>query len=40
MVKIGKTSDNVTEILSGIVANDAVIIEGVNSISDGMKLNF
>jgi len=40
MVKLGKSSDNVTEILSGLSVNDAVVTEGVNSISDGMKLNF
>ncbi len=40
VVKIGKSSDNVTEILSGLSANDVVVTEGVNTISDGMKLNF
>ena len=40
LVKIGKSSDNVTEILSGIAPNDVIVTEGVNSISDGMKLNF
>ena len=40
MVTIGKSSDNVTEILSGLSANDIIIIEGVNTISEGMKLNF
>ena len=40
LVKVGKSSDNVTEILSGLTANDIIITEGVNSIADGMKLNF
>jgi len=40
MVTIGKSSDNVTEILSGLVANDVIVTEGVNTISEGMKLNF
>lgn len=40
LVKVGKSSDNVTEILSGLSANDVIVTEGVNTISDGMKLNF
>lgn len=40
IVKVGKSSDNVTEILSGITANEIIVTEGVNSISEGMKLNF
>lgn len=40
VVKTGKSSDNVTEILSGLAANDVIITEGANSIADGMKLNF
>jgi len=40
LVKVGKSSDNVTEILSGLSANDIIVTEGVNSISEGMKLNF
>ena len=40
IVKLGQSSDNVTEILSGLSANDSIVTEGVNSISDGMKLNF
>jgi len=40
LVKIGKSSDNVTEIISGLSANDIIVTEGVNSIADGMKLNF
>jgi membrane fusion protein, multidrug efflux system len=40
LVKVGKSSDNVTEIVSGLSANDIIVTEGVNSISDGMKLNF
>jgi RND family efflux transporter MFP subunit len=40
LVKTGKSSDNVTEIVSGLSANDVIVTEGVNSIADGMKLNF
>ncbi|BDB52437.1 efflux RND transporter periplasmic adaptor subunit [Flavobacterium ammonificans] len=40
MVTTGKSSDNVTEIISGLSANDIIVIEGVNTISEGMKLNF
>lgn len=40
LVKIGKSSDNVTEILSGIAAKDVIVTEGMNTISEGMKLNF
>ena len=40
IVTVGKSSDNVTEILSGLSANDLIVTEGVNTISEGMKLNF
>ena len=40
IVEVGKSSDNVTEIKSGLSANDIIVVEGVNSISNGMKLNF
>lgn len=40
IVNVGKSSNNVTEILSGLSANDVIVTEGVNTISDGMKLNF
>lgn len=40
VVTVGKSSDNVSEILSGLSANDVIVTEGVNTISDGMKLNF
>jgi membrane fusion protein, multidrug efflux system len=40
VVTVGKSSDNVTEILNGLSANDVVVTEGVNTISEGMKLNF
>lgn len=40
LVKAGKSSDNVTEILSGLTANDVIVTEGANTIADGMKLNF
>jgi RND family efflux transporter MFP subunit len=40
IVETGKSSDNVTEIISGLSANEIIVIEGVNTISNGMKLNF
>jgi RND family efflux transporter MFP subunit len=40
LVKVGKSSDNVTEIVSGLSTNEIIVTEGVNSIADGMKLNF
>lgn len=40
IVKIGQSSNNVTEILSGLNAKDRVVTEGANTVSEGMKLNF
>jgi multidrug efflux pump subunit AcrA (membrane-fusion protein) len=40
VVKLGQSSNNVTEILSGLSNNDVIVTEGMNTISDGMKLNF
>lgn len=40
LVEVGQSSDNVTEITSGLSANDMIVTEGVNTISEGMKLNF
>ncbi len=40
LVTLGKSSDNVTEILSGLTANDVIVSEGANTISEGMKLVF
>jgi len=40
IVTLGQSSDNVTEILSGLSAEDIIVTEGVNAISEGMKLNF
>jgi membrane fusion protein, multidrug efflux system len=40
IVKLGQSSDNVTEILSGLSANDIIVTEGANAVSEGMKLNF
>lgn len=40
IVTLGQSSDNVTEILSGLSNNDIIVTEGANTISDGMKLNF
>lgn len=40
LVKTGKSSDNVTEILSGLSKADVIVTEGANAISQGMKLTF
>jgi RND family efflux transporter MFP subunit len=40
IVKVGKTSDNFTEILSGLEPKTIVVGDGVKTISEGMKLNF
>lgn len=40
IVKTGQSAGNVTEILSGLSANDLIVTEGANAISEGMKLNF
>lgn len=40
IVKAGKSSNNVTEILSGLSEDDKIVTEGVNTISEGMELNF
>lgn len=40
MVKVGKTSDNFTEILGGLEPKTMVVGDGVKTVSEGMKLNF
>jgi len=40
IVKVGKTSENFTEILGGLDPKTVVVSDGVNTVSDGMKLNF
>lgn len=40
IVKVGKTSDNFTEILSGLEPKIMVVGDGVKTVSEGMKLNF
>lgn len=40
IVKTGQSSDNVTEILNGLDSDAIIVTEGMNTISDGMKLNF
>ena len=40
MIKTGQTSDNVTEVLSGLSSGDLLITEGVNNVSEGMTVNF
>lgn len=40
IVKTGKTSKSMTEIIQGLSANMVIVTDGVNTISDGMKVNF
>ena len=40
IVSVGKTSENFTEIIGGLDANMTIVSEGVNTVSEGMKLNF
>ena len=40
IVKVGKTSDNYTEILSGLEPKTVLVGDGVKTVSEGMKLNF
>lgn len=40
LVKIGKSSDNNTEITNGLSTTDVIVTEGANAISEGMKLTF
>lgn len=40
VVKTGQSANNVTEILSGLTANELIVTEGAATISEGMKLNF
>jgi RND family efflux transporter MFP subunit len=40
IVKAGKTSENFTEILGGLEPKTIVVSDGVNTVSEGMKLNF
>ena len=40
IVVLGKSSNNVTEILRGLQAKDLIVTDGANAISEGMKLNF
>jgi len=40
IVKVGKTSNNFTEILSGLEPKILLVGDGVKTVSEGMKLNF
>ena len=40
IVTVGNTSENFTEILGGLEPKTVVVSDGVNPVSDGMKLNF
>jgi membrane fusion protein, multidrug efflux system len=39
-IKVGKTSNSMTEVISGLTGGEIVVTEGANAVSDGMKLNF
>jgi len=40
LIKTGQSAGNVTEITSGLQADDMIVTEGANAISEGMELNF
>jgi membrane fusion protein, multidrug efflux system len=40
MVKLGQSSNNTTEIISGLNKGDVIVSEGANTVSEGMKLTF
>lgn len=40
IIKTGQSAGNVTEITGGLDAEDTIVTEGANAISEGMKLNF
>jgi RND family efflux transporter MFP subunit len=40
IVKTGQSSENVTEIVSGLSTSDVLVVEGLNTIAEGTKLNF
>jgi membrane fusion protein, multidrug efflux system len=40
IVTLGQSSNNVTEIVAGLNGNEIIVTEGMNTISEGMKLNF
>jgi membrane fusion protein (multidrug efflux system) len=40
LVKTGQSGNNVTEILSGLKGDEAIITEGASTISEGMKVTF
>jgi membrane fusion protein, multidrug efflux system len=40
VIKTGQSSGSVTEILSGLDAKDIIVTEGLNTITEGTKLNF
>jgi membrane fusion protein, multidrug efflux system len=40
IITLGQSSENVTEILSGLDATDTIVTEGLNTIQEGTKLNF
>ena len=40
IIKLGQSSNNYTEIASGLTGNETIVTDGMNTISEGMKLNF
>ena len=40
IITTGQSSANLTEITSGLDALDIIVIEGINTLTDGTKLNF
>ena len=40
IVTLGRSSENATEITTGLNGDEIIVTEGMNTISEGMKLNF
>lgn len=40
VIKTGQSSENATEILSGLDSKQTIVVEGFNTIAEGTKLNF
>ena len=40
IISTGQSSGNSTEIVSGLSALDVLVVEGINTLTDGTKLNY
>ena len=39
VITVGQSSESVTEVLTGLDAEDVIIIEGINTLAEGTKLS-